>query len=87
VQQPAIAESVDRDVLELASWTRVAKTRTVGADHGVADLADEPADRLREELDLRRLVRIATIQRGDLQAEVGHAPRHPGRPNSRDGLT
>jgi ubiquinone biosynthesis protein len=61
VQRPGIAEAVDRDLLVLAELARVAETRTAwGADYHVTDLAEEFADRLREELDFRLEARNAT---------------------------
>jgi ubiquinone biosynthesis protein len=61
VQRPGIAEAVDRDLLVLAELARVAETRTAwGADYQVTDLAEEFADRLREELDFRLEARNAT---------------------------
>jgi ubiquinone biosynthesis protein len=61
VQRPGIAESVDRDLLVLAELARVAETRTAwGVDYHVPDLADEFAERLREELDFRLEARNAT---------------------------
>jgi ubiquinone biosynthesis protein len=61
VQRPGIAEAVDRDLLVLAELARVAETRTGwGADYHVTDLAEEFADRLREELDFRLEARNAT---------------------------
>jgi ubiquinone biosynthesis protein len=61
VQRLGIAESVDRDLLVLAELARVAETRTAwGAGYHVTDLADEFAERVREELDFRLEARNAT---------------------------
>jgi ubiquinone biosynthesis protein len=75
VQRPGIAEAVDRDLLVLAELARVAETRTTwGADYHVTDLAEEFADRLREELDFRLEARNATEIAGLTDDDRVHVP-------------
>ena len=61
VQRPGIADSVNRDLDVLDQLATVAEQRTGwGADYHVSDLADEFAERLREELDFEIEARNAT---------------------------
>jgi len=61
VQRPGIANSVDRDLDVLDELATMVERRTTwGADYHVSDLADEFAERLREELDFEIEARNAS---------------------------
>jgi ubiquinone biosynthesis protein len=61
VQRPGIANSVDRDLDVLNELAAMVEQRTTwGADYHVSDLADEFAERLREELDFEIEARNAS---------------------------
>jgi ubiquinone biosynthesis protein len=61
VQRPGIAAAVERDMQVLLELARATEARTSWASHyRVMDLAEEFADRLREELDFRGEARKAT---------------------------
>ncbi|HEV8206055.1 MAG TPA: AarF/UbiB family protein [Acidimicrobiia bacterium] len=61
VQRPGIANSVDRDLDVLNELATMVEQRTTwGADYHVSDLADEFAERLREELDFEIEARNAS---------------------------
>jgi ubiquinone biosynthesis protein len=61
VQRPGIADSVNRDLDVLDELANMVEQRTAwGADYHVADLADEFAERLREELDFEIEARNAS---------------------------
>jgi ubiquinone biosynthesis protein len=61
VQRPGIAAAVERDLLVLAELARAVETRTSWAgEYRVSELADEFAERLREELDFRLEARNAS---------------------------
>jgi len=61
VQRPGIANSVDRDLDVLDELATMVEQRTTwGADYHVSDLADEFAERLREELDFEIEARNAS---------------------------
>ena len=61
VQRPGIANSVNRDLDVLNELATMVKQRTTwGADYQVSDLADEFAERLREELDFEIEARNAS---------------------------
>jgi ubiquinone biosynthesis protein len=61
VQRPGIAASVERDMQVLLELARATEDRTSwAAQYRVLDLAEEFADRLREELDFRGEARNAT---------------------------
>jgi ubiquinone biosynthesis protein len=69
VQRPGIAEAVERDIDVLLELARTAESRTSwAAEYHVLDLAEEFADRLREELDFRIEARNATEIGGRLDA-------------------
>ncbi len=61
VQRPGIADSVNRDLDVLDQLATVVEQRTTwGAEYHVCDLADEFAERLREELDFEIEARNAS---------------------------
>ena len=76
VQRPGIAAAVERDLLVLAQLAQAVESRTPwGADYHVAELAEEFAERLREELDFRLEARNATEIAANLAGTPGvHVP-------------
>jgi ubiquinone biosynthesis protein len=72
VQRPGIAAAVERDMQVLLELARATEARTTWASHyRVMDLAEEFADRLREELDFRGEARNATEIAARLPAGSG----------------
>src|SRR5207237_8011025 len=75
VQRPGIADSVHRDLDVLNQLATVVEQRTTwGAEYRVCDLADEFAERLREELDFEIEARYASEIADNL--DVGGAVRN-----------
>src|SRR5919202_3414771 len=77
VQRPGIAAAVERDMGVLLELARTAEARTSwAAEYRVLDLANEFADRLREELDFRIEARNAVDIAANLAGMDGiHIPR------------
>jgi ubiquinone biosynthesis protein len=72
VQRPGIAAAVERDMGVLLELARTAEARTSwAAEYRVLELANEFADRLREELDFRIEARNATIIGGRIGDGTG----------------
>lgn len=72
VQRPGIAEAVERDLRVLLELARVTESRTTWASHyRVLELAQEFAERLREELDFRIEARNATEIASRLEEGAG----------------
>jgi ubiquinone biosynthesis protein len=76
VQRPGIAAAVERDMGVLLELARTAEARTSwAAEYRVLDLANEFADRLREELDFRIEARNATLIGGRIGDGTGGGTR------------
>jgi ubiquinone biosynthesis protein len=72
VQRPGIAEAVERDLQIVARLAAIAEARTSwGADYGVAALAREFSDNLREELDYQ----VEATNAGQVAAAISHIDR------------
>jgi ubiquinone biosynthesis protein len=72
VQRPGIADSVNRDLEVLDELARMVEERTTwGAEYRVSDLADEFAERLREELDFEIEARNASDIAANLDGDRG----------------
>jgi ubiquinone biosynthesis protein len=70
VQRPGIADSVNRDLDVLDEFAGMVEERTTwGAEYRVSDLADEFAERLREELDFEIEARNASDIAANLDSE------------------